>query len=228
MATPPPPRLRGREEELQALGESFDQVASGHLTIVVVEGEAGIGKTRLLADALDDARGRGLHADPPRPRVRQARHLLAYPARRPGDPPPGARAARAPGIGQLADVSAVRPREGGEHDRTIGRTLLQATTLRSAVVVRRRAPDDPRRRRAGLGGPQPAGPQPPTARWWPFVGSTAIAVSLLGPNYLADGAAAVALITMHVVGFILIWGFARFGRQPSRTSQWGTGTTSAR
>jgi hypothetical protein len=69
---------------------------------------------------------------------------------------------------------------------------------------------------------------PRTARWWPFVGSTAIAVSILGPNYLADGAAAVALITMHVVvGFILIWGFARFGRQPSWT-QWGSGATSAR
>jgi hypothetical protein len=39
MATPPPtPRLLGREAELQALGERFDQVASGHLTTVVVEG----------------------------------------------------------------------------------------------------------------------------------------------------------------------------------------------
>jgi hypothetical protein len=37
MATPPPPRLRGREEDLRALGESFDQAASGHLTIVVVD-----------------------------------------------------------------------------------------------------------------------------------------------------------------------------------------------
>jgi hypothetical protein len=50
---------------------------------------------------------------------------------------------------------------------------------------------------------------PRTARWWPFVGSTALAVSLTGPNYLADGIAAVVLITMHVaVGAILIWGFA--------------------
>jgi Family of unknown function (DUF6069) len=70
---------------------------------------------------------------------------------------------------------------------------------------------------------------PRTARWWPFIGSTAIAVSLTGPNYLADGAAAVVLITMHVaVGFVLIWGFARFGHQPSWTSQWGGGTTSVR
>ncbi|HET6749023.1 MAG TPA: AAA family ATPase [Actinomycetes bacterium] len=60
MATPAPgPRLRGREEELRALGDAFDRAASGHLTAVIVEGEAGIGKTRLLADALDDARARG-------------------------------------------------------------------------------------------------------------------------------------------------------------------------
>jgi tetratricopeptide (TPR) repeat protein len=56
----PAPRLRGREPELQALGDAFDRVAAGHLTIVLVEGEAGIGKTRLLAEALDDARARGL------------------------------------------------------------------------------------------------------------------------------------------------------------------------
>jgi Family of unknown function (DUF6069) len=44
-----------------------------------------------------------------------------------------------------------------------------------------------------------------------LVGSTAIAVSMLGPSYLADGAAAVALMSMHLlVGAILIAGFARF------------------
>jgi tetratricopeptide (TPR) repeat protein len=46
--------------ELGVLGDAFDRVASGHLTTVIVEGEAGIGKSRLLAGALDDARGRGL------------------------------------------------------------------------------------------------------------------------------------------------------------------------
>jgi hypothetical protein len=55
-----------------------------------------------------------------------------------------------------------------------------------------------------------------TARWWPFVGSTALAVSIIGPSYLADGAAGVALIGMHlVVGAILILGFARFVPRPS-------------
>jgi Family of unknown function (DUF6069) len=54
---------------------------------------------------------------------------------------------------------------------------------------------------------------PRTARWWPVVGSTAIAISLTGPSYLADGASAVALIAMHVaVGAVLIWGFARSAR----------------
>src|SRR5918999_2147004 len=56
----PTRRLRGREEELQALGDAFDRTALGHSTVVIVEGEAGIGKSRLLADALDDARTRGL------------------------------------------------------------------------------------------------------------------------------------------------------------------------
>jgi hypothetical protein len=52
--------------------------------------------------------------------------------------------------------------------------------------------------------------RPRTARWWPFVGSTAIAISMLGPSYLADGAAAAALIGMHLaVGFVLIVGFNR-------------------
>jgi hypothetical protein len=48
---------------------------------------------------------------------------------------------------------------------------------------------------------------PRTARWWPFVGSTGIALSMLGPSYLSDGADAVALIAMHLaVGAVLIKG----------------------
>jgi len=64
-----------------------------------------------------------------------------------------------------------------------------------------------------------------TVRWWPFVGTTAIAVSIIGPGYLADGAA-VALISMHlIVGAILIAGLARFdgaGERPGRRAQWTT------
>jgi predicted ATPase len=61
MATPvPAPRLRGREAELRALGDAVRQVASGHPAVVLVEGEAGIGKTRLLTETLTGARARGL------------------------------------------------------------------------------------------------------------------------------------------------------------------------
>jgi predicted ATPase len=52
----PAPRTLGREAETRALVEALDRVASGALAIVLVEGEAGIGKTRLL----QDARGRGM------------------------------------------------------------------------------------------------------------------------------------------------------------------------
>lgn len=52
--------------------------------------------------------------------------------------------------------------------------------------------------------------RPRTARWWPFIGSTAIAISMLGPSYLADGGGGVALIGMHLaVGYVLIAGFAK-------------------
>jgi Family of unknown function (DUF6069) len=62
---------------------------------------------------------------------------------------------------------------------------------------------------------------PRTARWWPYVGSTALAISMLGPSYQSDGAAAIALIAMHLaVGAILIRGLfearalALTGRRP--------------
>lgn len=48
------------------------------------------------------------------------------------------------------------------------------------------------------------------AGWWPFVGSTALAISIIGPTWLADGAASVVLIGMHLaVGLVLIAGFSR-------------------
>ena len=59
-ALAPVPRICGREAEIQALGEALDRVASGGPAIVLVEGEAGIGKTRLLAQVLQDARGRDM------------------------------------------------------------------------------------------------------------------------------------------------------------------------
>jgi hypothetical protein len=49
--------------------------------------------------------------------------------------------------------------------------------------------------------------------WWPFTGSTALAISMTGPSYQSDGASAVALMFMHIaVGFVLIAGL--MGRLP--------------
>ena len=53
-------RIRGRAAEIAVLGESLDRVTAGRLSVVLIEGEAGIGKTRLLDAALQDARGRGM------------------------------------------------------------------------------------------------------------------------------------------------------------------------
>ena len=56
----PLPGIRGRAAEIAVLGEVLDRVASGRPAVVLIEGEAGIGKTRLLDAALRDARGRGM------------------------------------------------------------------------------------------------------------------------------------------------------------------------
>ena len=56
----PVPVLRGREAETAILRQTLDQVESGHRAVVLIEGEPGIGKTRLLNAALEDARGRGM------------------------------------------------------------------------------------------------------------------------------------------------------------------------
>jgi hypothetical protein len=61
------------------------------------------------------------------------------------------------------------------------------------------------------------------ARWWPFVGSTALAISMLGPSYLADGISAVSLICLHVlVAVVLIMGFARFIPRPWQAAEYGS------
>lgn len=47
------------------------------------------------------------------------------------------------------------------------------------------------------------------ARWWPFISSTALAISVIGPSYRADGASVVALILLHfAVAIVLITGMA--------------------
>jgi DNA-binding CsgD family transcriptional regulator len=57
----PVPRIYGRQREIEALGEALDRVAAGGPAILLVDGEAGIGKTRLLTETLADARRRGMH-----------------------------------------------------------------------------------------------------------------------------------------------------------------------
>ena len=56
----PAGRIRGREAEMQAICAALDHAASGRPAIVLIEGEAGIGKSRLLAEAQAAARERGL------------------------------------------------------------------------------------------------------------------------------------------------------------------------
>ncbi|HEY1480757.1 MAG TPA: DUF6069 family protein [Gaiellales bacterium] len=43
-------------------------------------------------------------------------------------------------------------------------------------------------------------------RAWSLVSSTALAVSMIGPSYLADGGSAVALIALHVVTAVVVVG----------------------
>ena len=53
-------RIRGRATKIAVLAEALDRVASGGPAVVLIEGEAGIGKTRLLDETLQDALGRGM------------------------------------------------------------------------------------------------------------------------------------------------------------------------
>lgn len=45
--------------------------------------------------------------------------------------------------------------------------------------------------------------------WWTFTASTCLAVSMIGPSWLADGSSAVALMALHfVTAIVVIVGFA--------------------
>jgi len=52
--------IQGRESELRLIGGCLDEVASGSGRVIVVEGASGIGKTRLLLEAVRDAKRRGM------------------------------------------------------------------------------------------------------------------------------------------------------------------------
>jgi FtsH-binding integral membrane protein len=59
---------------------------------------------------------------------------------------------------------------------------------------------------------------------WPFIGSTALAISIIGPSYLADGISAACLICLHIlVGVVLVTGFMRAAPQPSRPADQAAG-----
>ncbi|MEI6388746.1 MAG: tetratricopeptide repeat protein, partial [Spirochaetota bacterium] len=51
--------MSGRTAERQAIREGIDAVQAGSLRVVAIEGEAGLGKSRLLAEVVKEARGRG-------------------------------------------------------------------------------------------------------------------------------------------------------------------------
>ena len=52
--------IQGRESELRLIGARLDEVASGSGRVIVVEGASGIGKSRLLLEAVRDAKRRGM------------------------------------------------------------------------------------------------------------------------------------------------------------------------
>ena len=51
--------LVGRERELETLGRLLEGALTGRGSVAVIEGEPGIGKTRLLEETLRTARARG-------------------------------------------------------------------------------------------------------------------------------------------------------------------------
>ncbi|MDW5597799.1 BREX system ATP-binding domain-containing protein, partial [Conexibacter stalactiti] len=57
--TPAAPSIVGRSAELRAVGDALDAVEAGTFAAVAVEGEPGIGKTRLLDELRAAARSRG-------------------------------------------------------------------------------------------------------------------------------------------------------------------------
>src|SRR5258708_39936106 len=92
--------LHGRDGELEAIAGALDAVARGGRRLLTVRGEAGIGKTRLLAELHERAavqrfvvlEGRATELEHDVPLVPAVDALAGH--------PPGTDARRAPGPGQ--------------------------------------------------------------------------------------------------------------------------------
>src|SRR5438309_1364157 len=54
------PTIRGRDAELAVLGELLDHLCSGSGAVLLLEGAAGMGKSRLIGEGVTMARGRSL------------------------------------------------------------------------------------------------------------------------------------------------------------------------
>lgn len=54
------------------------------------------------------------------------------------------------------------------------------------------------------------------AKWWPSVGSIALAISMIGPGYYGEGSdSALALMALHfATGIVLIYGFTQLSPHP--------------
>lgn len=63
MALPSTDPLVGRARELERLRSLLDVIVGGSAATAVIEGEAGIGKTRLLGSLIAGARERGVAAE---------------------------------------------------------------------------------------------------------------------------------------------------------------------
>jgi predicted ATPase len=50
------PQFVGRQEQLEVLTAAFDQVSNGRTTTVLIGGDAGVGKTRLVEEFSTDVR----------------------------------------------------------------------------------------------------------------------------------------------------------------------------
>lgn len=99
IADPARPVFVGRGEELARLRSLTARLVAGHGSVVLIEGEAGIGKTRLLDELSADAGEVGFELF--RARARNST-LGALSAPSPAWPPPR-------DLTQLADVIIVRP-----------------------------------------------------------------------------------------------------------------------